>query len=147
MPSTPAATYDDVNLILRLYEMRREEKLRIARDWFSKRFKGVRTMEDLEKLAAPGSEEYAYFRMVTTYWEMVASFITQGVLHRDLYFQSGREMLFVWLRVQTLAPSMRESHTDATAMRNLQNVAEEYAAWWEKESPGAVEAFRKRTGA
>ena len=47
-------TYDDVNLILRLYDMRREEKMREARDWFAKNFK-PKTMEDFAKLAAPGT--------------------------------------------------------------------------------------------
>ena len=50
-----AATYDDANLILRLYELRREPKLREAREWFSANFKGVKTMEDLQRVAPPGS--------------------------------------------------------------------------------------------
>ena len=88
-------TYDDVDLILRLYELRREDKMRKAREWFAKSFK-VRTMAEFTSLCPPGSEENAYFRMAITYWEMVASFMTSDVLNQHLFFQSGRELLFAW---------------------------------------------------
>ena len=75
------ATYDDVNLVLRLYELRREAKLREARKWLGSSF-NARTMEEFATLCPRGSEADAYFRMVTGYWEMVASFITSGVLNQ-----------------------------------------------------------------
>ncbi|MGC4049003.1 MAG: hypothetical protein QM757_05735 [Paludibaculum sp.] len=62
-------TYEDANLLLRLYEERREEKLRKARAWFVSECK-YKTVEDWQKLCPPGSEMNAYYRMVTTYWEM-----------------------------------------------------------------------------
>src|ERR1700730_13892593 len=97
------ATYDDVNLILRLYELRREEKLRTARAWFSSNFK-VKSLAEYTELCPKGTENNAYARQVMTYWEMVASFITSGVLNQGLFFQSGRELLFVWTRVQPILP-------------------------------------------
>src|SRR5581483_3473763 len=60
--STP--TFDDVNLILRLYEMRREERLRAARAWFIANFK-PRTLQEFDALCPPGSDANASFRMVT----------------------------------------------------------------------------------
>ena len=91
VPSPP--TYDDAQLILKLYEMRREERLRKARAWFSSSFR-VRMIDDFTRLCPVGSDENASYRMVVTYWEMVASFVTSGVLHKELFFQSGRELLF-----------------------------------------------------
>src|SRR5271163_4655080 len=82
------ATYDDVKLVLQLYEMRREEKLREARKWFAKF--NARTWAEKNELCPPGSDQDAFFRMVVTYWEMVASFITAGVLHQELFLQSGQ---------------------------------------------------------
>ena len=67
------ATYDDVNLIVKLYDMRREERMRLARAWFAGSFK-AKTMEDFAALCPAGSEQSASFRMVTSYWEMVGSF-------------------------------------------------------------------------
>ena len=52
------ATYDDVNLILRLYDMRREEKMRAARTWFVANFR-PKTMAGFNHLCPPGSEENA----------------------------------------------------------------------------------------
>src|SRR6185369_9803203 len=91
---TTKSTYDDVNLLLRLYDMRREDRLRQARAWFASKFRAT-SMEDFQKLCPPGSDENASFRQVTSYWEMVASFINQGVLNEQLFFENTREMLLV----------------------------------------------------
>ena len=96
------------NLILRLYEMRREDRLREARKWFTGSFK-VKTFEEFQALCPPGSEPNASYRMVITYWEMVASFLTSGVLNAELFYQSGRELLLVWERVRDIVPAMRET--------------------------------------
>ena len=100
------ATYDDANLILRLYELRREEKLRRAREWFSANFHAS-TLEDVNRLAPQGSQENAYMRMVISYWDMAASFVASGVLNQELFFKTSGECLFVWERVRELAPAMR----------------------------------------
>src|SRR5579871_3483575 len=95
------ATYDDVNLILKLYDMRREERLRAARAWFVANFK-PKTFAEYHELCPVGSDANAFARQVMTYWDMVGSFINAGVLNRELFFQSGRELLFVWLRVEVI---------------------------------------------
>jgi hypothetical protein len=140
---TPRPTYDDAQLILKLYDMRREERLRKGRAWFAASFR-ARDLESLNALCPTGSEENASYRMVTTYWEMAASFVTSGVLHRELFFQSGRELLLVWERMRDLVPLVREANRDARFLVNTEAVAAEYTAWWERESPGAPAAFSKR---
>jgi hypothetical protein len=138
-----AATYDDVSLILKLYELRRDVKMREARDWFAANFKGVKTMEDLNRVAAPGTAENAYARMVTSYWDMVASFITSGVLNPDLFFKSGGEMLFTWFRIEDLVPQLRQAFGNPAVHENLEQVAKQYMDWTEKKAPGAVERWRQ----
>jgi hypothetical protein len=64
-----AATYDDAHLLLRLYELRREEKMRTARNWFMKNFRAG-TLDEFQDLCPLGTEENAYYRMVVSYWEM-----------------------------------------------------------------------------
>jgi hypothetical protein len=140
----PRPTYDDANLILRLYEMRREDRMRQARGWFTAKCKGVKTYEELVKLAPAGSEENASFRMVTSYWDLVASFVASGILHRELFFQSGREMLLVWERTRTLLPSIREAYKDPGYLRNLETVGNEFATYFKGQSADAYEAFLKR---
>jgi hypothetical protein len=136
-------TYDDVRLILKLYDMRREEKLRAARAWFVGNFK-VKTLEEWQKLCAPGSDANASYRMVTTYWEMVASFITGGVLHPELFYESGRELLFCYERMRDILPALRDAYKNPNELKNLETVAKGYVAWWNTQAPGAYEAFSKR---
>jgi hypothetical protein len=116
----PRPTYDDANLILRLYEMRREDRMRKARAWFTAKCKGVQSFEELMKLAPPGSDENASYRQVVTYWDLVASFVASGILHRELFFQSGRELLLVWERVRDFLPSMRDAYHDPNYLKNLE---------------------------
>jgi len=136
-------TYDDANLILRLYEMRREDRMRRARAWFTSQFK-VKTWEELQKLAPGGSDENASYRMVVTYWDMVASFITTGVLHKELFFQSGRELLLVWERMRDVLPEVRQQYKDPNFWPHLETVGNEFAEYFKKRSPEGYEAFLKR---
>ena len=141
--STNCATYDDVNLILRLYELRREEKMRQARQWFAASFH-PKTWEEVNELCPLGSDENTYFRMVVSYWDMVASFIANGVLQREIFFESGRELLLTWVRVSVFVPEMREARKDPTAWKNLETVGKAYGEWLNKDSPGSYEAFVER---
>ena len=140
----PRPTYDDANLILRLYDMRREARMRQARAWFTSKCKGVQSFDDLMKLAPAGSDENASYRQVVTYWDLVASFIVSGILHKELFFQSGRELLLVWERVRDLVPSMRETYKDPNYLKNLETVGTEFAAYMKSQSEPAYEAFLKR---
>ena len=140
----PRPTYDDANLILRLYEMRREDRMRKARAWFASTCKGVQTFEALMAIAPGGSDENASFRMVVSYWDLVASFVASGVLHRELFFQSGREMLVVWVRLRQLLPALRAAYKDPNYMRNLETVGQEFSDYMKAADPDAYEAFVAR---
>src|SRR5213596_2736121 len=141
--TAPTATFDDVKLILHLYEMRREPRLREARMWFAASFK-PRTIEEFRTLCPAGSDANASYRMVTTYWEMVASFLTSGVLNNELFYQSGRELLFVWERVRDILPAARDAFKHPRELRNIEEAATAYIGWWNHTAPGAYDAFSKR---
>jgi len=140
MPTTKA-TYDDANLILRLYELRREEKLRQAREWFAANM-NAKTTEEMMKLAPPGSKENAYVRMVTSYWEMAASLVTSGVLNQDLFFESNGECLFVWERIRELVPALREFMKNPHAFHNLEIVGTALVKWMESQGPEAYPHYQ-----
>ena len=137
------ATYEDVNLIIKLYEMRRDERLREARRWFAASFK-VKTLDEFNALCPPGSETNASYRMVVTYWDMVASFLTSGVVNQELFFQSGGELLFVWERIRDVVPQLREAYKNPQQYKNLEQAATAFIQWWNKQAPGAHEAFSRR---
>jgi L-rhamnose mutarotase len=134
------ATYEDANLLLRLYELRREDKLRKAREWFSKNFHAS-TLEELQRLCPPGSEENAYARMVQSYWDMAASFVTSGVLHRELFMESSRELLFVWERLRDVVPAWREAFQNPKIASNLEAVGNVMIE--EEKRRGSYDAFQK----
>jgi hypothetical protein len=136
------ATYDDANLILRLYELRRDAKLREAREWFAKHCVAS-SLEELMRLAPPGSQENAYMRMVASYWEMAASFVTSGVLNAELFFQNNGELLFVWERMRPVVPQFREFTKNPHAYRNLETVANAHIKWMESNGPGAYAGFQQ----
>jgi hypothetical protein len=82
------ATHEQVNMMLHLYELRREAKLREAREWMSVNFHPT-SGEDAMRLTPPGSKESAYMRMVLGYWEMVASIANRGLVDEELMFENS----------------------------------------------------------
>ncbi len=139
----PKATYDDVNLLLRLYDIRREEKLRAARAWFVTNFK-PKTLAEMNTLCGPGTEANPLFRQAVSYWDMVASFVTSGVLNEELFFQNTRELLLFWLRMKPVVSEARTALKEPNVWRNLETVGEAFAQYL---GPEVVAAFAARVGA
>jgi hypothetical protein len=123
--------------------MRRDDRLRAARAWFSANFT-AKTLDEWQKLCPSGSDANASFRMVTTYWDMVGSFVAGGVLHAELFYQTGRELLFCYERVRDLLPELRQAYNNPSELKNLETTAKGFIAWWNAEAPGAYEAFSRR---
>ena len=139
------ATYDDANLLLKLYELRREDKMREARAWFIANFK-PKTVDEMMKLCPPGSAESARMRQVITYWDMAASFVSMGVLNPEMFFANNREFLVVWLRVRPYLSELREKYGDAQYFKHLETTGNMNIEFMNRTSPGALEAFIKRVG-
>jgi inosine/xanthosine triphosphate pyrophosphatase family protein len=139
----PQATYQDAELILKLYDIRREEKLRTARAWFTKDFSAGSVSELMEKYP-PGSEQNAYFRMVISYWDMAASLVVRGILHEELFFESSGEMLFVFEKVRPLIEEFRKAQNNPMIGRNLEKASMKYIDWMNQNAPGAYETFLER---
>ncbi len=125
------ATHADAELILHLYELRREPVLREARDWFAREFKAT-TAAELTQQCPPGSDANRYYRMVTTYWDMVAAIVNRGGLDETLFFETNGEFLGVWRKVQPFLNEVRQSRNAPRLMRNL----EELHKRWERFSAG-----------
>ena len=128
------ATYDDANLILKLYDLRREPRLRDARKWFGSA-QQFRSREEWLKVCPSGSEENTSYRMVVTYWEMVASLVASGVLNTELFYASNMEMLFVWEKIRILLPEVRAAQKNPMLYRNLEQVATEFLEHMKAGSP------------
>ncbi len=135
--------HHDAELVLRLYELRREATLRQAREWFMRQSR-IDTAEKLTERFPYGTQENAYFRMVTSFWEMAASLLNHGLINEDLFFENSPELWAVWIKIERMAEDFREVYKDPGAFRNLQAAAKKYEAWMEKRSPGALALRRKR---
>lgn len=134
------ATYDDANLILRLYDLRREEKIRTARDWFLKNYR-AQSLDEAMQIIPMGSQENAYFRMVVSYWKMAASFVTAGVLNKELFFESNGEMLVVWIRLMPILPAFRSMTKNPESWKNLETVGNAYIEHIKAKGPGVYEGM------
>jgi hypothetical protein len=117
--------------------------MREARDWFARNFR-ARTIEEFQALCPQGSDANASYRMFTTYWEMAASLVNHGTLHRELFFESNQELLFLWVRIQELLPRLREMFQNPASLKNVEQLATAFVDWWEARAPGAYASFAAR---
>lgn len=139
-------THEQVNLLLKLYEMRREPVMREARDWYFSKFRPA-SLEDIAKQAPMGSKESAYMRMVISYWQMVASIVNRGLIDEDFFFENTGEQWFVYERIRPFVAAMRERSRNPHQYENLQKHVEKLEAWREKHAPGSTEAMRQMIAA
>ena len=92
------ATAADAELILRLYELRREEVLRRARRFLVFEF-NPKTIEELRAVSRDTKSEHnPYWRQAMSYWEMAASFVLRGALDADLFLDSSVEGILIYAK-------------------------------------------------
>ena len=135
-------THEQVNLMLRLYDVRREPRLREARDWFVREFKPA-SAEDVTKLAPPNSQENAFMRMVLSYWDMVANIVNRGLIDEEFFFENSGEQWLVWERVKPIISSWRATFKNPGAFAPLEQHCKRLEAWRENRAPGTTEAMRQ----
>lgn len=135
-------THEQVNLMLRLYEMRRESVMREARAWFLANFH-PRSAEEVMKICPPGSKENAYLRQVASYWEMVANIVSRGLIDEEFFFENSGEQWIVWESLRPIASEWRALFKNPHAWEKLEQHCKRLEAWREKRSPGSTEAMRQ----
>jgi hypothetical protein len=135
------ATIEQVNLLLKLYDARREPKLREARDWYAANFH-PQNVEEAMKLCPPGGQANLYMRMVVGYWEMVASIANRGLIDEELFFENSGEMWGVYEQLKPTLAGWREMFGSKHIMHNLEQVCTKFEAWREKRDPGVNAKMR-----
>src|SRR5215210_1376773 len=91
-------------LILKLYDLRRESVMREARNWFFTTF-NAESAEDILRTAM--GEQGGYFRMVTTYWDMACSFVNHGAIDAEMFNDATGEQVFVFAKIQPFLEQIR----------------------------------------
>ena len=115
----------DAELILHLYELRREATLRQAREWFMHEFNPT-SAEELGRLIPPRSDANRFFRMVTSYWDMAASFLVRGAVDQDLFLDNCGECLMVWRKLGPIAGEVRAQRRNPRYLANVEEVARRF---------------------
>lgn len=119
--SDAIASHEDAQLVLRLYELRREDRMRKAREWFQFDF-NPESMADIKAILQSRSEENTSFRMVTSYWDMAASFAVHGTLNAELLLESSNEMILVWAKLQPFIAEIREFGSLPAYLENIEKM-------------------------
>ena len=137
--------FQDAQLVLQFYDLRRESRLREARTFVLGRFK-AKDVAELEEICPPGSEENAFFRQVLTYWDMVAAIVKRDALERELFYETNGEITAVWEKVKHLIPELRDRYGNPAFLENLEEVAKGRESYLEAKAPGYLKALRERLG-
>lgn len=140
MNNTP--THEQARLHLQVYDLRREARLREARDWFFKHYV-VETLDDAMRIAPPGTDGGAFAGMVMGYWEQACALLNYGLLHEDLFFETSGEFFGVWERLKPIVPEARERFVYKQFLAHMERAAKRFESWTESRSPGHVVAMRQ----
>jgi hypothetical protein len=140
MGTTP--THEQGQLHLQVYDLRREARLRQARDWFFRNYL-VETIEDSMRIAPPGTENGALAMQVLSYWEQACALLNYGLLHEDLFFETSGEFFGVWERVKPVTAAFRKQFSNPLFLGHLEKAAARFESWSESRSPGHIAAMRQ----
>lgn len=135
-------THEQGQLQLQIYDLRREAKLRQARDWVFQNYQ-VDTFDEAMRIAPPGTENGALVMMVFGYWEQACSYLNHGLLHEDLFFETSGEFFGLWELVKGIVPAGRERFANKLFLANVEKAAQRYESWIETRSPGHIVAMRQ----
>jgi hypothetical protein len=106
---TQAANDDPIRqaeLILRLYELRREAVMREARSYVGGEFM-PQSVEELVDIVTAGTRQSGFVLQVYGYWDMVAAFVSSGALDAQLVYDTCQEMYFQYAKIQPYLASFR----------------------------------------
>ena len=116
MSSTP---YESATLLIRLYELRREPAMRDARTWYVSKFH-AETVDDVLKVL--GGPDSAHFRMVTSYWDMAASFVLNGAIDEKMFADANGEHTIVFAKIQPVLADYRAKMGNARYLASLEQL-------------------------
>jgi hypothetical protein len=117
------ATTAEAQLVIELYDLRREAEMRKARTWWATQF-WPQSVDDIMKVAqAFGSQENAWFRQVGGYWDMAAALNLHGAINNDLFYDTCGEMWFTLAKVYPHLKQVREKMQAPEAFLKAEKVA------------------------
>jgi hypothetical protein len=131
-----SSPYESATLIIRLYELRRDPTMREARNWFARSFNPTTADEMMQAVSGPSS---AYFRMVTSYWDMACSFVLNGAIDEKMFADANGEHHVVFAKIEPFMSEYRARMGNPAYLASLEQLV--------MRAPGARErmaALRER---
>jgi hypothetical protein len=108
----------DADLILKLYDLRRETVMREARNWFFT-FNPTSIQDVIEALL---SEQSGYYRMVISYWDMAAAMVNNGAIDEQLFNETNGEHIFVYAKIAPVIEEIRAMFGSPDFLQNLETL-------------------------
>lgn len=110
---------ESAELILKLYELRREETMRKARNWIFA-FNPTSAQDVMHTMMDP--EVGGLLRMVLSYWDMAAAFVNHGAIDLDLFTETNGEYMMVYAKVEPFVAELREMWQEPNAFAHLEKL-------------------------
>jgi len=129
--------HEDASLILKLYELRREEGIRRARKWYFTEF-NPQSAEDVASVFASGHDGSAYYRMVSSFWEMSASLVNNGGIDEKMFLDANGEHVAVFCKVEPFIEDVRKLIGLPDYLRQLETLV--------NKTPNAKERLERMRG-
>ena len=112
---------EDAQLILKLYDLRREATMREARNWFFS-FNPQRAEDFLNVLT---SDKSGYYRMVISYWDMAASLVNNGAIDPQMFNDANGEHIFVYAKIEPFLADLRRESGNPDFLAHLEKVVKQ----------------------
>jgi hypothetical protein len=110
--------HDDADLILKLYDLRREPVMREARNWLFT-FNPTSVQDVIEALL---SEHSGHYRMVISYWDMAAAMVNNGAIDETLFNETNGEHIFVYSKIEPVLEEVRTMFGNPEFLSNLETL-------------------------
>jgi len=120
-PSTNAI--QQAELILHLYELRRETVMREARSYVGGEFMPA-SADEFVQIVSAGGKLTGFVLQVYGYWDMVSAFVQSGALDAQLVYDTCQEMYFQYARIQPYLADIREKMGLPEFLINIERVVE-----------------------
>lgn len=110
--------HEDADLILKLYDLRREAVMREARNWLFT-FNPTSVQDVMETMIG---EHSGHLRMVISYWDMACAMVTSGAIDEELFNQTNGEHVFVYMKIEPVLQDLRTMFDNQEFLKNLETV-------------------------
>ena len=108
----------DADLILKLYDLRREAVMRESRNWFFT-FNPTNVQDYMNAMF---SEQSGYLRMVVSYWDMACSLVNNGAIDEQMFNDANGEHLFVFAKIEPILEDLRKTLNAPDALKHFEAV-------------------------